>query len=82
MSDSDILILDIIALEWLIALLAIAVFIIVGGFVDGTKGTGSIRPEFSVCHPRSRSDRRTRGFPLIRRASSGSPAFRIASAYP
>ena len=34
MSDSDILIFDIIALEWLMALLAIAVFIIVGGFVD------------------------------------------------
>jgi hypothetical protein len=34
MSDSDILIFDIIALEWLIALLAIAAFIVVGVFVD------------------------------------------------
>ncbi len=34
MPDSDILIFDIIALEWLIALLTVAVFIIVGGFVD------------------------------------------------
>jgi magnesium-transporting ATPase (P-type) len=34
MTDNDILIFDIIAVEWLIALLAIAVFIIVGGFVD------------------------------------------------
>jgi len=34
MSESDILIFDIIAVEWLIALLAIAVFIIVRGFVD------------------------------------------------
>ena len=32
MLESDILIFDIIALEWLIALLAIAVFVIVGGF--------------------------------------------------
>jgi len=34
MPDSDILIFDIIALEWLIALLAIALFLVVAGFVD------------------------------------------------
>jgi magnesium-transporting ATPase (P-type) len=34
MLESDIMIFDIIALEWLIALLAVAVFVIVGGFVD------------------------------------------------
>jgi magnesium-transporting ATPase (P-type) len=34
MLESDILIFDIIALEWVIALLAVAVFVIVGGFVD------------------------------------------------
>ncbi|NBC46806.1 MAG: HAD-IC family P-type ATPase [Gammaproteobacteria bacterium] len=34
MLESDILIFDIIALEWAIAVLAIAVFVIVGGFVD------------------------------------------------
>ena len=34
MPESDILIFDIIALEWLIALLTVLVFVIVGGFVD------------------------------------------------
>ena len=34
MIENEILILDIIAFEWLIALLAVAVFFIVGGFVD------------------------------------------------
>jgi magnesium-transporting ATPase (P-type) len=34
MFGSDIMIFDIIALEWLIALLAVVVFIILGGFVD------------------------------------------------
>jgi magnesium-transporting ATPase (P-type) len=34
MRESDILIFEIIAVEWLIALLAVAVFIIVGGFVE------------------------------------------------
>jgi magnesium-transporting ATPase (P-type) len=34
MLESDILIFDIIALEWAIALLAVAVFVIAGGFVD------------------------------------------------
>ena len=34
MPESDILIFDIIALEWLIALLTVAAFVIVGGFVN------------------------------------------------
>ena len=34
MPESDVLIFEIIAVEWLIALLAVAVFIIVGGFID------------------------------------------------
>jgi magnesium-transporting ATPase (P-type) len=34
MLESDILIFDIIALEWLVALLAIVAFVVVGGFVD------------------------------------------------